>query len=152
MGALVDLFVWIYYRDCVEGLTRKCGGGLSLTISKRVVASLTHEVSSFVLCWSILIDTCTRHTHMLVHTYRYVHTPHTQTHTHPHPHTHCSAHHGSAMQVLAKTSRSKDGWLACRKAGGRELFVLLDAKLSPASVSEAMDALCDEYFGSVFIH
>jgi hypothetical protein len=56
------------------------------------------------------------------------------------------------MQVLAKTSRSKDGWLACRKAGGRELFVLLDAKLSPASVSEAMDALCDEYFGSVFIH
>ena len=89
---------------------------------------------------------------LLVHTYRYVHTPHTQTHTHPHPHTHCSAHHGSAMQVLAKTSRSKDGWLACRKAGGRELFVLLDAKLSPASVSEAMDALCDEYFGSVFIH
>lgn len=55
-------------------------------------------------------------------------------------------------QVLTKSSKPREGWLAGRKAGHRELFVFLDARLSPAAVSEAMDALCDEYFGSVYIH
>ena len=66
MGALVDLFVWIYYRDCVEGLTRKCGGGLSLTISKRVVASLTHEVSCSFFVGPYL-SICAHATHTNTH-------------------------------------------------------------------------------------
>lgn len=53
----------------------------------------------------------------------------------------------TSQDVMVKTATG--GWLAARKSQHRELYVVLADHLSALQASEALEALCQEFFSSV---
>ena len=53
------------------------------------------------------------------------------------------------LDVVVKTDR--DGWVAARRSGRRELYVLLPSALSPEEVAEAVENLSTTYFRNVIL-
>ena len=53
----------------------------------------------------------------------------------------------TSQDVMVKTATG--GWLAARKSQHRELYVILADHLSALQASEAMEALCQEFFSAV---
>lgn len=53
----------------------------------------------------------------------------------------------ASQDVMVKTSGG--GWLAARRSQHRELYVILADHLSALQASEALEALCAEFFSSV---
>tara|TARA_B110000091_G_scaffold184653_1_gene204072 strand:- start:222 stop:485 length:264 start_codon:yes stop_codon:yes gene_type:complete len=53
----------------------------------------------------------------------------------------------SSQDVMVKTASG--GWLCARRSQHRELYVILAEHLSALQASDALEALCSEFFASV---